>query len=220
MKRGDWLLGLFTGLLIGWIFLPTPLGICGIYQSASAPAWVQAIGSVVAILVAAAIPIWQARAASKEQGRRLSIATLRLRSNLEALARTTGERFDRVRNFESDSSANEIENLMFNLNPWEVASVELQIDKIHHLDERIQKPILDLLQENDQYVIDVERIRTSPTKTRVEEFKLLKPTLVARLESVMRRSFNAANAIRKVEEEAKYPDIRKRRKEALRARHD
>ena len=54
--RDMWVAGLVAGLLIGWLFFPTPVAVCGMYQSESMPAWVQAVGSVVAILVAAGIP--------------------------------------------------------------------------------------------------------------------------------------------------------------------
>jgi len=205
------LASLIAGLLIGWLFLPTPMWVCGIYNSDATPAWVQAIGSVLAIIVAAAIPWWQERIKRKEEGKQLSIATLRLRSNLEVLAKAAMDRAATMRGFDVETATpSNVTRLIQGSHLHEANNVTSHVENVHHFEERIQRPILGLLEEYDQYTTEHGRLYDTDDAGRVEQFRISRSGMIIRLERITQLSFNASNAIRLVDEERKYPDIRAR----------
>lgn len=207
----NWFSGLIAGLFIGWVFLPTPLGVCGLYNSNAAPAWVQAVGSVLAIFVAAGIPWWQERIRRKEENKQLSIATLRLRSNLEVLGKAATDRAASYRLFDTETATPEtIFWLLQSSNLFEAGNVTSHIEKVHHFEERIQKPILALLEELDQYNTEHGRLYDVEDSRKVEQMRISKSALINRLEIVANLSFKASTAIRLVDEENRYPDLRAR----------
>lgn len=202
---------LFAGLLIGWVFLPTPMWVCGIYNSSAMPAWVQAVGSVVAIIVAAAIPWWQERIKQREEGKQLSIATLRLRSNLEVLGKAASDQAAAMRGFDAKSATHATATmLLYGTGLTEAGVVTSHLENVHHFEDRIQGPILSLLEEYDQYNTEHGRIYYTDDANRVAQLEISRPGLITRLERISQLSFKASNAIRLVDEERKYPDIRAR----------
>lgn len=202
---------LFAGLLIGWIFLPMPMWVCGIYNSDATPAWVQAIGSVLAIFVAAAIPWWQERMKRSQEGKQLSIATLRLRSNLEVLGKAAMDRAATMRGFSVDAATpSTISGLLASTNLYEANVVTSHVANVHHFEDRIQRPILQLLEEYDQYSTEHGRLHDTNDTEKVAQMKIARSGLIIRLERISGLSFKASNAIRLVDEERKYPDIRTR----------
>lgn len=203
--------GLFVGLLIGWIFLPTPTWVCGTYNSNALPAWVQAIGSVAAILVAAWIPWWQERIKRKEEGRQLSIATLRLRSNLEVLGKVASDRAATMRTFRVEAATpSAIGRLLSGTNLTEARVVTSHVENVHHFEGRIQRPILQLLEEYDQYMAEHGRLYDTDDAEKIQQLTISKAGLITRLEQISQLSFSASNAIRVVDEEQRFPDLRVR----------
>ena len=84
-------LALFSaGLVVGWLLLPMPLWTCGAYASDAAPAWVQAVGSVAAIVAAIYIAERQRRHERRDEfdamTKRLSVAKRRIGGSLSTLA--------------------------------------------------------------------------------------------------------------------------------------
>lgn len=220
-----WLAGLLAGLLVGWLFLPTPLWVCGAYSSASTPAWVQAVGSVLAILVAAAIPWWQERTKRTEEGKQLSIATLRLRSNLEVLGKAAMDRAAKLRRFRSEGHvAAEISQVLAGCYLPEAQVVTSHVENVHHFESRIQGPILSLLEEHDQYMVEHGRLHDTEDAYKQDDFGVSQTALVTRLDQISMLAFKASNAIRLVDEERKYPDLRRRntfwRNKSRRPTHD
>ena len=209
-------MGFGLGLGAGWLLLPTPLWVCGLYRSDAAPAWVQAIGSIAAILVAAGIPAWQEWRKDTDDEKRLSIATLRLRSNLEALGAATGEKAAKIRSSKIDAPFKVLSDMVFQITLWEISPVEQRIDQIHDLDPKVTKPILALLEEYDQYLLVHERVRTADAETIHTELQKCGGALIGRLERIGQLAFSASTAIRLIDEEQRYPDIRERN-ERLRA---
>lgn len=206
-----WFAGLVAGLLIGWLFLPTPPATCGAYQAESMPAWVQAIGSVAAIFVAAGIPFWRQRREKNEEGKRLSIATLRLRSRLEALGRAAGERAAELREFKVEGSTpDQVSQLIHQMSLQEIRPIEDYIDRVHHLDDRIQKPVLSLMKQHDQFDVDLGRIYGTREQGRVAELLRCHTTMIDRIEEVGLLAFTASNAIQLIEEEKRFPDLKAR----------
>lgn len=205
-----WIAGLLAGLLLGWIFLPMPMGVCGIYNANAAPAWVQAIGSVAAILVATGIPWWQARTKGKEAARQLSVATLRLRSNLEALGKAALDRAASLRGTHALLLTNTVADLLRSITLAEADKVIAHVNNVHHFQQRIQEPILSLLEEYDQYTTEHERLQGISGSEKTAQFEISRSGLITRLERISKLSFDASNAIRLVDEEQTYPDIRAR----------
>lgn len=93
---------------------------------------------------------------------------------------------------------------------WEIQPVEHKIDQIHDLDRRVTTPILGLLEAHDQFLITHERVRSAPVTEKNKVMAQVQAVLVTRLEDICRFAFNASNAIRLVDEETHYPDIRAR----------
>jgi hypothetical protein len=207
----NWLAGLLAGMLLGWIFLPTPMAVCGIYQSSAMPAWVQAVGSVLAIGVAAVIPWWQEKIRKKEEGKQLSIAVLRLRSNLEVLGRAATDNAALLRGFNwEDCLPKDVHELMHNVYLWEIRPVDAYIDRMHGLETKIQDPILELLQEHDQYGIDRDSVQEAGEHMKAAVLESCRTTLITRLERIGQLAFKAASAIRVVSEEKQSRAIRAR----------
>lgn len=205
------LLTLFVGLVLGWLFLPMPPLMCGAFRSDAAPAWVQAIGSVAAIFIAAGIPMWQERLRDRERRKRLSISTLRLRSNLEALGASATAHAATLRGFDSSRlTPDGIEEVLFRTILWEAPQVESRIDQIHDLDRRIVAPILGFLAEYDQHNIERERVRLASKDEIVALFNLHRNALIGRMEKIGELAFKASMAIRTIDEESRYPDIKAR----------
>lgn len=207
-----------AGVLAGWLLLPTPLAVCGFYNSESAPAWVQAVGSIAAILVAAGIPAWQEWRKETDEGKRLSIATLRLRSNLEALGAAAVDRAGKIRRTKTDEiSPSGVADLIHYISLWEINPVQQRIDQIHDLDPKITDPILSLLEEYDQFLLVQERVRSAEPSNAIPELRACGGSLLLRLEKIGQLAFKASNAIRLIDEEQKYPDLRERNEKLRRA---
>lgn len=207
-----------AGLLAGWLLLPRAFEICGVYSSAAAPAWVQAIGSVAAIFIAAGIPAFQERKRAEELRKRLSISTVRLRSNLEALGASVIERAALVRGFKvTGASTRDIDALMNRLNVWEMNPISNSVDDIHDLDKKITKPIIDLLEEYDQYLIVHERVRSATSNDKHDQMRAAGSSLILRLERIGELAFKASTAIRLIDEESRYPDLKARNEKARKA---
>lgn len=205
------LLSLLLGIVSGWLFLPPPKFIYGILNSSAMPAWVQAIGSVAAIFVAAAIPWWQEKVKRRIERQQLSIATLRLRSNLEVLGKAACDRAAAIRGFNIEAATpSTVARLLDGAHLYEASVVSLHVEKVHQFDDRIQRPILRLLEEYDQYMTEHGRIHDLEDAIKVEQFRGVRESLVIRLESISQSSFLASNAIRLTDEERRYPDIRNR----------
>ena len=136
---------------------------------------------------------------------------MRLRSNLEALGRAAGERAETLRHFDVQSATpSTVAHLMNQLSISEVRQVENYIDRVHHLEERIQKPLLELMAEYDQYDVDVVRIYGASDSERVAELRRCGQSLISRIDNVGALAFRAAMAIRLVGEERRYPDLKAR----------
>lgn len=93
---------------------------------------------------------------------------------------------------------------------WEIHPVEQRIDQIHDLDPKITGPILNLLEEYDQFLLVQERLRTTEPSNAVDELRACGGTLLLRLQKIEKLAFTASNAIRLIDEEQKYPDLRER----------
>jgi hypothetical protein len=151
-----------VGLSLGWAFLPTPLTVCGWYNDALAPAWVQGVGSVLAIFVAIGIA-WRQY---NEQQRQATLA--RERDKAEIAQRWITDRrlfIDRLRNL--GTQVNHIGSLHFNAirNPAAVLGYVLngssltgaygikEMDPHLHFFPEVARTIaIQLLQKIDQYV--------------------------------------------------------------------
>lgn len=201
-----WFAGLVLGLLVGWLFLPTPIAICGVWSSQAMPAWVQAIGSIVAILVAAGIPWWQERIKRREARLQLSIATLRLRSQLEMLGAAALDRSLKLRALNVWDSP--LRNVVNNLTVFESRPVLEHVENVHHFEPRIQEPILRLCEQLDQFDMEQGRLHNCADADIYDEFNKAHSGLITMLQSISTAAFAAATAIRLVDEEKKYPDLR------------
>lgn len=84
-----------AGIAIGWLFLPTPLWVCGLYSDQALPAWVQAVGSVLAIIAATLIAYAQHRTRRVEEAetkkRRAGVVRQLLICDLESMLLTSNQ---------------------------------------------------------------------------------------------------------------------------------
>lgn len=196
LKPVVWLL---AGVMLGWLLLPTPLAVCGMYSSAAAPAWVQAIGSILAIVVAALIPWWQERSKKSNEDKQLSIATLRLRSNLDALSKAAKDRAGKIEKFKAmEATASVVTRLLQNTYLTEANSLISYVDTVHHLEPEIQGHILGLLEEFDQYVTEHSRVLDSEDNQKLSLMAESQPSQVNRLRKIAKYADDAAAVIRKL----------------------
>lgn len=195
---------LFTGVMLGWLLLPTPLAVCGMYSSAAAPAWVQAIGSILAIVVAALIPLWQERSKRSNEDKQLSIATLRLRSNLDALSKAAKDRAEKIEKFKvMESTASVVTRLLQNTYLTEASSIVSYVDTVHHMEPEIQGHILGLLEEFDQYVTEHSRVYDSEENQKLSLMEGCQAGQVTRLKRIAKYADDAAAMIRKLADKRK-----------------
>jgi hypothetical protein len=206
-----------VGVGIGWIFLPTPLWICGVYANQSMPAWVQAVGSVLAIVAAIFAAGWQQHLAHKAEraatARRMIVTQARLYSALTTLG-TAAQRLQVkwARAAERPQAIDGLNELIGDTNLWSDGNVKSHTDMLHEFDEPTCKVIMKTLAKCDQY----HELHGSlyDSADRQTAFGHLGGSLAACAGEIAEYAMEASRMLTLAMEMEKYPAIRKRVQEA------
>lgn len=190
METKGWLSHTATGvagIAIGWLFLPMPLTICGSYSSVAAPAWVQAVGSILAIAATALVAAWQLRhqrlQAERAVKQRMRVTHQRLASGLSATIRVSTDTAAVLRGLRTGASESDINNAIDRtLNFFSLSF--LNLDELHELPEDVTKPITDLLAEHDQFDVELRAIYNMQERARIENFPLSRESFITHIESM------------------------------------
>lgn len=187
---------LIAGLALGWALLPTPLDVCGFYQSQSAPAWVQAVGSVVAILATAGVAWWQLREqrrqARADVSQRMRVVHQRLSSELEVVAQDAKETLAGLEKIGTNPSETQIDEAIRSLHLYSISSVSRHEEHFHELPEGLLKLITDLLAESDQLATQYASLYDLGSPERYVAYSSECPTIEARLKSIEQHARDGA----------------------------